>query len=368
MTDSDTPRVKLPETTPGKPVVPGPNSWAQQHQQQEHQKQHSRQPNDSKSTVRDKYEHKPMPLPPTEASPPQASFTLQPKAYIQPAIPLFNLPPSMQASKNRAVTDPVAPKPLFTTRKVSVKELRKQFSNSKRKSESPQPDVDNPDSPSLPTHITSGKAAQILGLYPVANNNRDTTPFSAPATSAPDTFRSSTEGSLERAATPSRQVQSTPVPARSTPVPTRRYLEENGLPDPTPTEIISITRHQTPSQAPNYPHNIDRAGMRTPANGFLRPPKVGIHSNVGEVGLVDGPGMHRVESFRGVIEDTADPNSGTEQSHSISDVNMSQPSTAEGQNSARSWAPDAYTPSNYTGVWENDPAVVSLLILYWHTC
>ena len=39
-------------------------------------------------TNRDKYEHKPMPLPPKESPSPNAP--LQPRTYIQPAIPLVN--------------------------------------------------------------------------------------------------------------------------------------------------------------------------------------------------------------------------------------------------------------------------------------
>ncbi len=64
MSQPPTPRVKLPEVIPRKPVVPGPNSWALSATQGDPKKL----PQPAQVTNREKYEKKPMPLTPEKAS------------------------------------------------------------------------------------------------------------------------------------------------------------------------------------------------------------------------------------------------------------------------------------------------------------
>lgn len=357
MANSNTPRVKLPDAILQKPVVPGLNSWAQQQQQRGIA---SHQAGDTRPTNRDRYEHKPMPPPPpSEDSASQGSYLLQPKAYIQPAIPLFHPPSNSQSQKNRAVTDPVAPKPLFAGRKISVSQLRKKYSQSKGKGDSSKEGSVNDGEPSPIIQIAPEKAVQVLELHPVPRNSRNTPPSSAPVAHTADHFGNSHEGSEGPAVTPARQVQSSPVPTRSTPVPTHRYLSENGLPGPAAAESSRAAPQQN-TDSQRVPDEIEMGGERLPANRFLLPPRIGTHNNKGEVGLIEGSGMHRVESFRGVIEDGTMSNGSNGQAYVNSHAEASQPGTAPSQHTGDILPPNIYSLSDYDGVWENDPAVVSL--------
>lgn len=97
----------------------------------------------------------------------------------------------------------------------------------------------------------------------------------------------------------------------------------------------------------------------TPVSDFLHPPRIGNHMNIGEVGIIDHAGMHRVESFRGVIENVPISKGSSGQIYADSAAYSSQPSTSQGQDTGGLLPPNVYSPSNYGGVWENDPAVVS---------
>ncbi len=356
MTDSSTPKVKLPDAINRKPVVPGPNSWAQQQQQeqQEHQRSNtSYQVGDACPTKRDRYEHKPMPPPPpSEGVASQKPYMLLPNAYIQPAIPLSSPPSKRQSQHNRAVTDPIAPKPLFAGRKPSVSQLRKKFSQSKDKGDSSKNGSAN-------DQMAPGNAVQVFGLQSVPKHSRNTPPPLTPVAHTAGAYDNSQEGSEGPAVTPARQSQSSPLPSHSTPVPTRRYLKENGLPSPAAAEISGVPRQQSIDSQRVPDRTENREGLISAAR-FLIPPRIGIHSNKGEVGLVEGSGMHRVDSFRGVIEDGAMSNGSNGQAYVESHPDTSQPRKYPSQHTGDDLPPNIYTPSDYGGVWENDPAVVGL--------
>lgn len=349
MPHQDRPRVKLPNHISRKPVVPGPNSWAQSQQQQPSSND---QIDNFKVTNRDKYEKPMPPPPPEEVSPPRT--ILQQKTYIQPAIPLIKQIPKMTYPKSRAVTDPVAPKPLFASRKASVTQLRKKFSSSKVNIESLEDDtIDASDLPAT-VRLSSEEAAQVLDLYPVQNNKRITPLTSAPNPSIPDPFRILYEDTDEQTDTGARQVQSTPVP-------TRRYLTENGLPTPTLVEPSDAAQHHTIKSVSNdHDQSIS-------TDSLLRPSRVGTFGNLGDVGRVQENGMHRYESFRGVIE-TVSPTKSYDDHHDTASIeNPVHMTTDRGQNTGPSLASSVYTPGNYGGVWENDPAVVSISGSYLQT-
>ena len=355
MADQDKPQVKLPGVIPRKPLVPGPNSWAQSQQEQQRSSSGEKL-GVGRVTNRDKYEHKPMPPPPLDSSP--HSNYLQAKAYIQPAIPLVNSAPETQTQQKRAVTDPVAPKPLFAARKLSVAKLRKKYSFSKAQDETAEAEA-MPTGQSLPAvRLSSGKAAEVLGLYPPPENKPSTPltpptpPASAPPVPVPGISRLSSD-SVGRTASPVGQVQSTPMP-------TRRYLRENDLPTPTITEapIPSNRKANKDPQSLNKDPKKAEDGALTP--GMLHPPRLGRYGNVGEVGLVEANGMHRIESFSGVIEDAGSSLGNNGQMYASSTGALSQSSTTQGLNTGDLLPPVIYSPSNYGGVWENDPAVVSI--------
>ena len=356
MTEVNAPRVRLPDATPQKVVVPGPNSWAQEQQQEQQRNSTADSSDDIRPTNRDKYEHKPMPLPPPPTPEDEAShqpFLLQPKTYVQPAIPII---PNHQ--KYRAVTDPVAPKPLFSGK--SVRQLRRKYSQSKGKDGFSKEGLDNsrPTSPDVP--VTSEKAAEVLGLYPFSDNSRRSAPTSEPIVSAPDVFQDAHEESQERTVAPARQAQSSPVPTRSTPVPTRRYLQESRLPVPSSTERSNHTQQQAGDKTQDAANGSDETQGFERTHGFLHPARIGKHTNVGEVGLVEGQGMHRVESFRGVIEDAPTSNGSNGQRYADSSANLSQLGTGQGYDTGGPLLPNVYSPSSYSGVWEHDSAVVNI--------
>ena len=141
MSQTLTPRVKHSEVK-RKPLVPGPNSWAQEAEKISVMKGS----NSGIATNRSKYEDKPMPpLPPGPEKSPAGPGK---SGYIQPATPLTYSSPS--SAKTRAVTDPAAAKNIFNAGKVGIVELRQKFSGSRAKTS---------------TDLDIGKHINILPLF-----------------------------------------------------------------------------------------------------------------------------------------------------------------------------------------------------------
>ena len=349
MADQKQPIENLPDAFSRKPGTPGPNSWAQS-QQEQHRSSSGEQLGTGRATNRDKYEHKPMPRLPADSSPHQ--MNLQAKAYIQPAIPLVNTTKTMQSQQRRAVTDPVAPKPLFASRKLSVAKLRNKYSFSTAKD-------DTPEAESMPTtqnsspviQLSSEKAAEVLGLCPPPVVKAHTPLASASLTPVPDPLSVSSD-SVERTTSKGQQVQPTPAPT---------HLNENGLQTPKITKASIASNRQMNEDPQIQNKDPKRAEDDIFSSQMLHPSRLGRFGNVGEVGLVEANGMHRVESYRGVIEN-AEPYSGRNgQMYAGSTGALSQSSMTQGPNTGDLLQPPIYSPSNYGGVWENDPAVVSIL-------
>ena len=352
MIEHNVPRVKLPDVIQRKPVMPGLNSWAQSQQQNQHQQEYQPTYGPSSSimvTSRDKYEHKPMPAPPNESPLPKAP--LQAKTYIQPAIPLVSPTPKAQPPKNRAVTDPVAPKPLFSgSRKVSVSQLRKKYSNSKPKANAGKetPEATSQSAPTIPE-----KAVQVLGLQPGEEIKRSTSPAAVSATHAPDPFGISYDVPPADIVAPTRQIQSTPVP-------TRRYLRENGLPTPALCEAPGVVEHRAGYKVQDGCKGPVSSQEHMRAAGTLHPPKMGTYAIIGGVGVVEGHGMHRVDSVAGIIENAAPCNGNEKPPYASTSGVVIQPNGLQMPDTGELLPSTLYTPSIYGGVWENDPAVVSI--------
>ena len=381
-------------------------------------------PTPTQPPKRDRYADKPMPpLPLHEDDPPSGAYSLKSKTCIQPAIPKLpsfpivpkgkpSVPPVPEKNplrsilakeKNRAATDPIIPKPLFYDAKAK---LRRQFSLSKGKAESSKEISSNASEGTPVPHIHSGQAPEILGVNQKPASTINTPPASASFTPTPHNPIPSHQ--RPRAATPLQRVQppraptrGTPVPlretpalAQSTPVPTKRYLFENphlvltetsnmhqNITDPVQQDEThqreTVTNryllenpHLALTETSNTRQNItdpvvqDESQQRNTVQGVqfstdsLHPIRIGMRTNVGEVGLVEGAGMPRVESLRGVIEN-APPSAGS--NHSADPYeNTSQPSTEQAQGMNGPVQSASYSPSDYGGVWENNPAVVSI--------
>lgn len=342
MSQQRAPRVKLPEVTPPKLSQPSSNSWAANQAQT-----CNKTPT---AAHRNKYENKPMP-PTPEASPSPAEKPLtarRNRGYIQPAIPLKSPSPANAGMKNRAVTDPVAPKHFFTSTNNPVHQLRKKYSHSRNNHKSKENEENVTHRPTSPPAVITHKASQILGVYPVKDNNCEKPPASAPpSTHTPDPFRTSTESKSGRHVSPNRQVQSTPVP-------TRRYLQENNMP-----ALAGARSSQESKEAQDIVTVEKERSLPEDNDGSLNPARLGTCGRKGDVEYVNQNEMQRVPSFAGIIEHPESPKeaeSRTEPDGLRIDWNGN---TLRPQYSKEILQPMAYTPSNYAGVWENDPNVVS---------
>lgn len=343
MSQAQAPRVNIPDFTPPKLSQPNPSSWLINQAQTRNKT--------PTATHRDKYENKPMP-PTPEASPSPAERSLtarRNRGYIQPAIPLASPSPATSNMKNRAVTDPVMPKPLFTSTTSTVNQLRKKYSQSKTNRKSKEEEENITLRATSPPLVLTHKASQILGFYPVKDNSREKAPASAPpSTHTPNPFRTSTESKGGRHVSPNRQVHSTPVP-------TRRYLQENGMPALAGARTSQESKEAQRTQA----EEDDQSHLRNGSDGLLNPTRLGTCGKKGEVGFVNQNEMQRVPSFAGIIEQPESPRCAECRAEPAGlnidwNEDMLRP-----QYSGEMLQPMVYTPNNYAGVWENDPNVVS---------
>lgn len=78
----------------------------------------------------------------------------------------------------------------------------------------------------------------------------------------------------------------------------------------------------------------------------LGPPKIASYGKVGDTGVLHGQGIVRVESVQGIIE------------HASGQTTPMSPTSS--QHNVELLQPVSYSPNDYGGVWENDPAVVSV--------
>ena len=346
MSDSPAPRVKLPAVTPPRMAQAGFNPWATNQDQLV-----AKTP---KATNRDRYENKPMPPTPDPSPSPVAKplTARKNRGHIQPAIPLVSPVLSDPKIKNRAATDPVVPKPLFTSTTSAVNQLRKKYSQSRKKSKSI---IDEEEalhrSPSPPSGVTQ-KASQILGVYPVKDNQGKPPPASAPPSShTPDPFRTSIESTRSQNTSPPRQVQSTPVP-------TRRFLRENNLAGP-PGVRGSQESKEAVRTSGGEKAQRNSAQDAVANKDFLHPTRLAVSGKKGEVGYVRENEMQRVLSFTGVIEQPDSPSEGGNRGTSNSARNDWTENSVRQHYSGEILYPTVYSPSDYGGVWENDPNVVS---------
>ncbi|KAL9032104.1 MAG: hypothetical protein Q9214_008106, partial [Letrouitia sp. 1 TL-2023] len=308
--------------------IPGPNSWANEKAALRKMKVD----NSGRGYVasRDKLENKPMP-PTPEASPSEKTMTVQrKKGYIQPATPLVK-PNQRGRNVQRAVTDPVIPQPLFASTTADASQLRKKRSQANLNPKANKEEATVTSRSDSPIPVFSEKASKILGVLPVKDYRHVAPPVSAPpSTKTPDPFRGSAEGTEDRELSPSRQVQSTPVP-------TRRYMRENNLQTPEfnfafpETEVSNADRQQIEARG-NLPVFGDATGQ-----GGAQLSKLGSCGRLGEVKYVNRNMMQRVPSFAGIIEDACQPclpeAIQDEQKHAPTGTNSNEPN-AHPQSSA----------------------------------
>ena len=339
MSQSSTPQAKLPDVMPQKPVVPGPNSWALSATQGDPKKL----PQPAQGTNREKYEQKPMPLTPGKVSGNDELVVPKNRGYVQPATPLLYSNQSFQSNKGRASTDPVLPQPLFTgTRPGGIAQLRQKFSGSKTNFNV----IKEHDAAQLASAspVLSEKALQILGVRPVPDNSGRTPPASAPPiANTPEPYRVSSDDHSAPSSSLSRHIQSTPAP-------TRRYLRENGPQTPQLGNASLADTADMPDENEALEQTSEHPEGAIVSDSMLNPSRSGAYGRVGEAQYVEGHESQRIASYAGVIEniESFDQPSPTQNQY-----------TSQEYDSAGFLPPTVYSPSNYGGVWENDPDVVS---------
>ena len=394
MADNPVPRVKLPDLSHRKPVQPGPNSWKQDQQKKAAEAQNTPEARNGHHSG-DKHSDVNLSRVREELNPAAPIFSPvlalpKPRAYIQPATPLNPQGKTPRNTSTRAVTEPMAPKPFFTSNKVSIAGLRKKFTQQEEtikeetKAEGPLPLT--PPMPKIPS-----KAAHVLGYYPPQTDGKTPPASAPPTTSAPEPFRASGSGSGQ-SISPHRQL-STPVPE----MPSRRWLIENGYsisPSAPPVPASPALSQQTHASALGGEHNQPKVEGMIVGDGKLSPTKQGSYGRMANVEIVEGPG--RVPSVRGVVEYTEqdggdggsteqrNPSGSSQYSQPIGSVRESaqysqpphsaantastnqysqmldsaRPHFSHPPDSAMTLPSTVYSPSNYAGVWENDPHVV----------
>ena len=346
-------KVKLSESISLKPVVPGPNSWAisEQQKQQQHTNGHL---NSHKVITRDRYEDKPMPPPPPVS--PFADSQVKPTAYVQPAVPFLSPAPARRTPQKRAATEPVVPKPLFGSRKISVTELRTKYSNPRPKASvvENEKEVSRKSRPGTPPPSEKGiSSAHTLGLKTENGLVQDTSPVPVLESSIIDPFRSTANMLMKKRCDPAPQNDSTPVP-------TRRYLRENGVTTPSPTGFDLAGQHQAHKPLQDGEEKPLSSVQHTRATEALYPSRSGTYATIGEADLVETHGMRRVDSCVGVIENAGSGNTSGTNTCTNSSGCPSRRSMRQDVADGRRPPFNSNTLSDYDGVWENDPAVVCL--------
>ena len=309
--------------------TPGPNSWAQSQSQTGLAAAQQSKP---RPTNRDKYENKPMPNLPSELENPRKSVKL-------PAIPIL-MPPDNP--RNRAVTDPLESSYALGGRKPSVTQLRKRFGHSKQ----------NSDSSTSNAPVPTGKAAEVLGIGPKRLQKGKVPTLT---TQAPEELDNDSSIIIMRSEGP---------------------LSESAQPQqnrPSATGGSDISREASPSPGERQQSLGDRdvgdlaieVAKKTPQDHTARlaPAKIGSYARIGEVGMLQGQGLVRIESVQGIIDHANPQHAKSEISERDSEKELDNEATprssSQSQYSAGLLKPVSYSPNDYAGVWENDPAVVS---------
>ena len=290
----------------------------------------------SKATNRDRYENKPMPELPPEAS----GLLISPprQQRIQPAIPLVT-PKAKQAK--RAVTAPVEPASFQISRKPSVSQLRKVFGHAKRPSKDEWSKT-----PVIPP--TSRKAAIILGLPPQSDED----------ILLQSTGSESRDDVSEKDPSQSRKESCLSIGAGKAYDETVYCKDEGDTSDEKAPKTPAVCISTDALKADGLGDKIDSA--RVPEHGsaietFLSP-CVAKHGQVGDKISFHKQRLCRVESVQGIIENAElMPECVNNRDRSTSrsqEGHNRQIQVAKGQETL-------VTPVKYEGVWENDPAVVS---------
>ncbi|MDI1488845.1 MAG: hypothetical protein OHK93_008121 [Ramalina farinacea] len=311
--------------------TPGPNSWAQSQSQTGLAAAQQGKP---RPTNRDKYENKPTPNLPSELENNIKSVKL-------PAIPIL-MPPDNP--RTRAVTDPLDSSYALGGRKPSVTQLRKKFGHSKQIS----------DSSTSNAPIPTGKAAEVLGIGPKRAQKAKV------STQAPEDLDNDSSIIIMQAERPLSEIAEPQQKRESASEDSDISREASGSPE---------ERQQILGDRDVGDLAIGIA-KKTPQDHTARlaPAKIGSYARIGKVGMLQGQGLVRIESVQGIIDHANPQYAKSEISERDSDKELDNEATprssSQSQYSAGLLKPISYSPNDYAGVWENDPAVVSVDVFH----
>ena len=345
-------RAKLPNIiVPHKPAVPGPNSWAQSAELAGIDK--ARQANRtglSKPTNRSKYEDKPI-LHTSKASPvSNAPATPKKFATIQASALFFSTGKGHHNLKNRAATDPVIPKPLFSNDgdQLSQKNDKKQLAFSSTQ--------DSPSKEDLTPKTGIQGVLNPIDVYPTSRNKPEKTPASAPPlTSNHDSCHGLFEDHIVRAA----KSAGLPQPALAQ---AHCYPEVDNVsspsPSPTPTHTSFFKSEERSEISDSEAREPREPPGRILEDETLNLKIAGKCGKSGEIHFVEKDKAQRITSFAGVIETVEPPNMKNDQGH-LNCGSVDSNFSSEQKLTMGGFLPSTtYSPKDYGGIWENDPHVV----------
>ena len=333
MSQESSAKLTLLDNIPRKNIVPGPNSWALAATQCDPKKL----PQPAPLTNRDKYENKAMPPTPGKVHHNQRIVVPKQRQSILPAAPLLSTGQKPEL-KHRAATDPVVPQPLFAGKLGGIVQLGMKVPIPKIYGDLVKEDA--------PAHPLSENESKDSESTPTRDNSRNAPPSFAPLSTHTPSGQSA----------PSTSQSAEPVkPIKSTPLPTRRYLKENNLQAHELGQSPLTTTPETLEHTDGDSQTAKGLEAGTDDLGISNSARTGTFDRTGGIEYVVGHESQRVESHAGVIEEVepADRNSLARYSNESRE-----------QDSGSVLPPMVYSPSNYGGVWENDPHVVSKSQIY----
>lgn len=264
-----------------------------------------------------------------------------------PVTPSARPPQRNQDSKDRAATNPVIPQPLVATKMTSSTELRKgsELTTPAREVSDEEMPLENQPA-SLPSAV-SDHGSEVVRAYPVAGNNQGELSLSAPPTTT-NTRHPFFPLSEDRPTSPVL----------------RGYrLRETNWPTPTLSYgSLASKQHMSDTDSDEMPRPR-HLGMMI-GDGLMNPTRDGGFARKGEVSIVNQNDSQRVASHIGVIETVKSPGASNapdlpshlERTLSQLEGRLREPTILRPRASTTSMGSE----SNYGGVWENHPHVVSI--------
>lgn len=299
-------------------------------------------------TNRSKYEDKQLPPTPKASSSNSTQAGPEHPSRIKPVTPIVKLPPRHHHPRDREVTDPILSQPLMLTKTTLTDPPEVPDSDSRKGVLGEEMPLENQPL-SLP-HAVFDAGSEITRAYPVADSNQGERSSSAPIP---------TNNTRNRFPLSSREEPISPLMHPD-------HLQATNLLTLTPPSTYVALANTHMGGADGRGMQGRQPGGMIMGDGMLNPTKGGGYGRVGRVRIVDQNDSQRVISHIGVIETVESAESSNAPSHhshsegTLSHLDETQPNFDAHQSQPSSGS--IHTESNYGGVWENHPHVVSIQV------